>query len=107
MGRMSRDKGKAGERELLNLLGEWLGMRLKRNTLQSDGGGSDAVDLPVSLEVKRSERFFASYLDQAAKQAAAEGKPAYLAWRKNRGEWVCLRIMSVAELADEIRERMT
>lgn len=62
-GKMSRDKGKRGEREIIDLLQpvvnevrEYLelpSLILKRNTLQSDRGGSDIAGLPwLAAEVK-------------------------------------------------------
>lgn len=70
-GLMSRNKGKRGEREVIDLLQPildrvfadfaahgWEAPRLQRNTLQSDGGGFDVVGLEwLALEVKFQESY--------------------------------------------------
>lgn len=57
MGRMQRNKGAAGEREVLKLLSERLGMTLNRNLSQTRNGGADCVELGrIRLEIKRQER---------------------------------------------------
>lgn len=71
MGRMQRNKGAAGEREVLKMLGERLGMKLERNLSQTRNGGADCVELGnIRLEVKRQERLNVNaWWVQAAQQA--------------------------------------
>lgn len=88
-GRKSRNKGRAGEREFLNLLGDILGTRIDRNLQQSDNGGADCLCVEGwAIEIKRVESSqFPTWWRQAERQAAiAQCKPA-LAWRRNRQPW--------------------
>lgn len=71
MGKMQRNKGATGEREVLALLGERLGMKLERNLSQTRNGGADCVELGrIRLEVKRQERLnITGWWKQAREQA--------------------------------------
>ena len=54
MGSRSRNKGAAGERELIHAIEEWTGIRLERNLAQSFGGGHDLIGLDHwAIECKR------------------------------------------------------
>jgi len=88
MGSKSRNKGKAGEREFLNLLGEELGMRLSRNLNQADEGGADNTQLPGwAIEIKRAATpKFNTWWEQACNQAKEHDYPA-LAYRLDRQDW--------------------
>jgi hypothetical protein len=58
-----RDKGATGEREVIKLLEDELGLKLTRNPLQSHRGGRDVIEdieqmqkpIPFAIEVKRQE----------------------------------------------------
>jgi hypothetical protein len=91
MGRMSRTKGAAGEREFAALLSEALGKDIKRKLGAARDGGDDIVVEPFSFEVKRRETLsIEDWLAQAIENAAASST-AYIpvvAYRKNGNkEW--------------------
>jgi hypothetical protein len=85
----SRSKGRAGEREFLNQLGELLDQRLDRNLEQSHSGGADCVCIDGwAIEIKRVERSqFPTWWWQAQRQAARIKVRPALAWRRNRVQW--------------------
>lgn len=102
MGKTSRDKGAAGERELARLLLDELGVRLVRRLDQSRSGGFDLEPAPgevgevadylwrCSIEVKRHAKASPGLLwdwwDQAEAQAEGEQIPV-LAYRSDRAAW--------------------
>lgn len=71
MGKMQRNKGANGEREVLALLSERLGVTLSRNLSQTRNGGADCVELGrIRLEVKRQERLnITAWWKQAEEQS--------------------------------------
>lgn len=89
-GRMSKEKGKRGEREVAALLREY-GFGARRG--QQFSGGDDSPDVKHTMdgfhiEVKRTERF---YLYPALEQAQEDKRPhevPLVFHRTNRGEWV-------------------
>ena len=88
----SRDKGKRGEREFLNLLGAALGKDLERNLNQSDNGGCDCVSLlpgyNLAIEIKRCEKLEVDkWWRQAVEQAAKLHAMPVLAYRQSRHPW--------------------
>ena len=101
-GKMSRSKGQRGEREIIDLLqpvvNEVYEMvllhapKLKRNSLQSDGGGSDIAGLPwLALEVKYQEKndtpgTLAVWWAQTLEQAEGCREPV-LFYRRNGSKW--------------------
>jgi hypothetical protein len=120
-GARSRTKGSRGELELLSLLGEELGVELKRNLLQVRESGPDCVDIKgFVLEVKRCERLcLPAWWRQARRQAEGIGEPM-LAFRQNckpgqsqRDAWRVLihtkdglyREGTVMDAANAIREK--
>ena len=89
MGKMSRDKGKRGERELARIL---RGMGYKARRGQQYEGGSDSPDvvgLPgIHMEVKRTERFdLEGAMEQARNDCDPFSLPAVF-HRKNGRQWV-------------------
>lgn len=89
MGKLSRDKGKVGEREVAALLREY-GFEGKRG-VQYQGGkdSADVTGLPgFHIEVKRTEKF-ALYpaMAQAERDRALESKPVVF-HRKSKNDWV-------------------
>lgn len=100
-GLMSRNKGKRGEREIVDALQPIVNEvyaafdldppKLKRNTLQSDGGGSDIAGLPwLALEVKYHENNFQeAWWRQTLEQAAQDRVPVLL-YRRNGQKWKCV-----------------
>ena len=88
MAKKSRDKGKAGEREFLNLLGDELGMRFSRNLNQADEGGADNTQLSGwVIEIKRyAKPSIATWWRQACSQVEL-GQWPVLAYRIDRQSW--------------------
>ena len=87
-----RRKGKRGEREFLNLLGDALGKHLERNLNQSASGGCDCVallpDYNIAIEVKRCETLSVpAWWRQATKQAKTLEASPVLAYRQNKKKW--------------------
>lgn len=92
MGKLSRDKGKVGEREVAQILREQGFGEARRGVQYSGGPGSpDVVGLPhVHLEVKRTERLnLYGALAQAIDEAAA-GETPVVVHRSSRRDWVAI-----------------
>ena len=103
MGKMQRNKGANGEREVLAMLSERLGIPLERNLSQTRNGGADCVQLGrIRLEVKRQERLnITAWWKQAEEQAGYVSIPngidtymerglnliPVLAYRQSRKPW--------------------
>lgn len=89
MGKMSRDKGARGERELFDLLSEHLGFVVRRNVDQARAGGADGVEIPGwAIEVKRRESLsLPSWWRQTVEQAIASGRKPILFYRRNGERW--------------------
>ena len=86
-GKMSREKGKRGEREFARICREH-GYNGKRGQQYNGLSGEDVVGLPgIHIEVKRVERL---NLDDAVAQSVrdADGKIPIVAHRKNNAEWL-------------------
>jgi len=112
-GKSSRNKGAAGERELLKLLGEELGVILQRNLQQTRAGGADCIELKgFAIEVKRVERYNRlAWWRQACEQAEALGAEPILFYRRSREPWTAWikttdghREATLIEAAQHIRE---
>lgn len=98
-GAMSRNKGQRGEREVIQLLQpvvnevyEAHGLeppKLKRNTLQSDCGGSDVAGLPwLALEVKFHADIKLTQWWQQTIAQAEQGQEPVLFYRRNATRWM-------------------
>lgn len=87
MGKMSREKGKRGEREFASLCREQ-GFAAYRGQQYNGLEGEDVVGLPgIHVEVKRVERLdLTAALAQAVRDAA--GKLPVVAHKRNYGEWI-------------------
>ena len=87
MSRMSREKGKRGEREFCELLREH-GFDARRG--QQFAGSPDSPDVvtdcPYHFEVKRTESFSPSYLAQAERDAHPSLQPVVV-WKRNNAPW--------------------
>ena len=92
MGKMSRDKGKEGEREIARILREH-GYEDARRGVQYHGGGDspDVVGLPgVHIEVKRAEKLsIYEALDQSIADAAP-GEIPVVFHRRNKKPWLAI-----------------
>jgi Holliday junction resolvase len=93
VGKASRNKGAAGERELANLL-KARGHDARREGQMQAGWGGTKGDADVSglppfhIESKRQERVaIEAWCLQAAADAAHTGKPWVVAWRQSRKRW--------------------
>jgi len=82
-----RNKGACGERELFNLLTDYLGFVVKRNLSQTRGGGADGIDVPgFAIEVKRQETLaLPAWWRQAVDQAG--DRIPVLFYRQSRQPW--------------------
>jgi hypothetical protein len=112
MGRPSRDKGAAGELEVLELVHAHGWPRATRNFASGARGNSDIAHGPAHtvIEVKRVERFAlrAAWAQvQADATNAGPGWLPVLAHRWNRGPW--LAVLELDELLAllQLRERGT
>jgi Holliday junction resolvase len=92
MSAMQRRKGAAGERELLRLLGDELGVLLSRNLTQTREGGADCIELKgFAIEVKRQERLSRpAWWRQACEQADRLGVEPMVFYRRSRESWRAL-----------------
>lgn len=92
MGKMSRDKGKRGERELAGILRGY-GFDAKRGAQYHGGPDSpDVTGLPgVHIEVKRTEKL--SLYDALAQSRADSGpeEMPVVIHRRNDCEWVVIQ----------------
>ena len=91
MGKLSRDKGKRGERELAGILREY-GYDAKRGVQYHGGPESpDVTGLPgIHIEVKRAERL--SLYDALAQSMADAGNDMpIVVHRKNNSRWVVIQ----------------
>lgn len=92
MGKMSRDKGKRGERELANKLKEY-GFKARRGQQYCGADGSaDVIGLDgIHIENKRVERLQLYEALAQAKSDAKEGEMPIVTHRKNHCEWVVIQ----------------
>lgn len=114
-GRGSRNKGAGGEREVLRLLGQELGVMLQRNITQTRGGGADCLEVTgFAIEVKRQESLSRpAWWRQACEQAHRAGAEPMLLYRRNREQWRAFihttggqyREGTLIEAAQAIREK--
>ena len=91
MGKMSREKGKAGEREVANILKKH-GFDAHRGVQYHGGKDSpDVVGLPgYHIEVKRKETLNLYEALEQSKSEAGSDKPIVI-HRRNRREWVVIQ----------------
>jgi Holliday junction resolvase len=95
MGRMSKNKGAAGEREAARVLAELFdlpaGTVYRSCQYAGKEGAGDVLGLPgIHVEVKRTERL---RLYEAVDQAAADAGPGdvpVVMHRCNQGEWLAI-----------------
>lgn len=92
MGSRSRNKGAAGERELILEIEQWTGIRLERNLSQAFGGGHDLIGLDHwAIECKRYREITNAdkkeFWEQAVKQALRVRKVPVVCFRADRQPW--------------------
>lgn len=88
----SRTKGASGERELIRVIEDELGIRLERNLAQSFAGGHDLLGLDEwAIEVKRYRQVDVAekraFWVQAVEQANRVGKRPAVCFRADRKPW--------------------
>ena len=109
MGRMSREKGKRGEREIARILRDH-GYDARRGEQYCGAAGdADVIGLPgIHIEVKRVEQFRMYEALAQAKADARMGELPVVVHRRNDCEWVVvqpledwLRLYSETTFPDE------
>ena len=89
MGKMQRNKGAAGEREVAKILNDELGIELVRNLEQTRNGGHDLIGLDGwAIEIKRQEQLsINTWWKQTTDQAERAGAKPALFYRQSRKPW--------------------
>lgn len=92
MSRLSRQKGKRGEREFAALLRAH-GLEARRGVQYR--GGPDSPDvvceaLPIHWEVKRTEQLALYPALEQARTECPDGHTPVVATKRNRGRWIVL-----------------
>lgn len=95
MGKMSRDKGKRGERELAGKFREY-GYDTRRGQQYCGANGdADVMGLPgIHIECKRTERLSLYDAVAQAKADARLGEMPVVMHRKNNSEWLVIQPLS-------------
>lgn len=106
MSAKSRNKGAAGERELILAIEAETGIRLERNLAQSFAGGHDLIGLDDwAIECKRYSMIGTTekraFWVQAVEQANRVGKRPAVCFRQDRGTWRVL-VHAGSDCFDEI-----
>ena len=86
-GRMARNKGAAGERELATILSDALGTAIKRKLGQARDGGDDIQVGKYRIEVKRREALRLDEWCQQIEQACEPGETPVVVYRRNGQPW--------------------
>lgn len=118
MSKMSRDKGKRGEREFAEMLREHGFASARRGVQTACRGGLTAPDVvceeleDTHFEVKRCEVFLRSFYEQAARDAGL--KEPVIAWKRNGAAWMAYMAMGhylglrqkISRLEAELKEAL-
>jgi len=91
----ARNKGRRGEREVIDEIKELLGIELEVNYAQTFGGGHDLISpngyMPYAIEVKRRKAITQSdiknWWDQTVRQANKVDLLPCLWFRQDRADW--------------------
>ncbi len=91
----ARNKGRRGEREVIDEIKELLGIELEVNYSQTFGGGHDLISpngyMPYAIEVKRRKAITQSdiknWWDQTVRQAKKVDLLPCLWFRQDRADW--------------------
>jgi len=91
----ARNKGRRGEREVIDAIKELLGIELEVNYAQTFGGGHDLISpngyMPYAIEVKRRKAITQSdiknWWDQTVRQANKVDLLPCLWFRQDRADW--------------------
>ena len=105
MSKSQRTKGAAGEREVVHIIRDELGIECHRNLDQVRDGGADIFLKPYRIEVKRRARIAHIYewLQQAEKSCAIGERPV-VAFRADGKGW--LAVVPLTHLLSLIREEI-
>jgi len=107
MGRMSRNKGKRGEREAAKELNRLFGLEARRaQQYCGEAGDADLIGIEgIHVEVKRTERFhMRAALDQADGDRKAGETPLVLT-RQNGKSWVaCCYLEDLPKIIERLRD---
>ena len=91
MGKMSRDKGKNGEREIAHILQEHGYDAHRGQQYCGANGDADVVGLPgVHIEVKRTESLSLYSALEQSKNDARDNEIPVVFHRKNHQKWVAI-----------------
>lgn len=112
MGRMSRQKGKRGERELAHEMNRVLGEHTNARRGVQYQGGSESPDvvsaLPLHIECKRTETLNAYAALAQANADAPDGVPAIVCHRRNGQKWIAIvEVEALPEIASRIVEHIS
>ncbi len=88
MSKASRDKGKAGEREVAAILTEWLGETVQRRLGQERDSGADIHVGRYAVQVKRVERLNLHKAMQQARDDCPEGMVPVVVSRASGRRWL-------------------
>ena len=91
----ARNKGRRGEREVIDEIKELLGIELEVNYAQTFGGGHDLISpngyMPYAIEVKRRKAItqadIKNWWDQSVRQANKVDLLPCLWFRQDRADW--------------------
>ena len=91
----ARNKGRRGEREVIDEIKELLGIELEVNYAQTFGGGHDLISpnghMPYAIEVKRRKAItqadIKNWWDQSVRQANKVDLLPCLWFRQDRANW--------------------
>ena len=103
-GRMARNKGAQGERELAGILADELGVEIKRKLGQARDGGDDIQVDHYRLEVKRREALRMDDWCEQIEAAAGPGEWPVVVYRRNGQPWRA--VVPLALLIKAMREKL-
>lgn len=105
MGKMQRNKGKVGEREVAEIIKQF-GWPARRGQQRSGVDQADVIDGPPGwhFEVKRTERLNLHKAVAQAKRDAPKGDAPVVVTRRNMGQW--LAVVDFALLLDLIATKL-
>lgn len=107
---MSREKGKRGERDVVNLA-KAHGLEARRTAPLQSARTNSAADVQIDdfdhlhIEVKRDERMSVDAMCRQAEGDAPAGHTPVVAWRRNNGPWrVVVPLSEWLDLLTDSRE---
>lgn len=105
MSKLQRTKGAGGEREIVRMIFDYLGVIATRNLNQTRDGGADIKLAPYSIEVKRRARLANVYdwMEQS-KNSCVDNERPIVVMRADGKKW--LAVLPIEELFRLIREEV-